>query len=85
MNWLILKPIRRFGKEINEENIPFYKRISSHTARRSFITIMLNQGVPAKVIMSITGHTSLSVFIAYYKPDDDFKIKSMENAFQNLI
>ncbi|MFV0175015.1 site-specific integrase [Empedobacter falsenii] len=79
------KQIRHFGKEINEENIPFYKRISSHTARRSFITIMLNQGVPAKVIMSITGHTSLSVFIAYYKPDDDFKIKSMENAFQNLI
>lgn len=79
------KQIRRFGKEINEENIPFYKRITSHTARRSFITIMLNQGVPTKVIMSITGHTSLSVFITYYKPDDDFKIKSMENAFKNLI
>jgi len=79
------KRIRRYGKEIEEENIPFYKRISSHTARRSFITIMLNQGVPAKIIMSITGHTSLSVFITYYKPDDDFKIKSMENAFQNLI
>jgi len=79
------KRIRRYGKEIKEENIPFYKRISSHTARRSFITIMLNQGVPAKVIMSITGHTSLPVFISYYKPDDDFKIKSMENAFQNLI
>ncbi|MGL5236070.1 MAG: tyrosine-type recombinase/integrase [Empedobacter falsenii] len=79
------KRIRRYGKEIEEKNIPFYKRISSHTARRSFITIMLNQGVPAKVIMSITGHTSLSVFITYYKPDDDFKIKSMENAFQNLI
>ncbi|ROI10900.1 integrase [Kaistella haifensis] len=79
------KLIRRYGKEIKEENIPFHKRVSSHTARRSFITIMLNNGVPTKIIMSITGHTSLPVFTAYYKPDDKARIESMEKAFEKLI
>ena len=79
------KLIRRYGKSIVEENIPFYKRVSSHTARRSFITIMLNFGVPAKIIMSITGHTSLPVFSNYYKPDDKARIESMQNAFKNLM
>lgn len=79
------KLIRRYGKEIKEETIPFYKRVSSHTARRSFITVMLNHGVPAKIIMSITGHTSLPVFNAYYKPDETARIDSMESAFKNLI
>lgn len=78
------KLIRRYGKEIREDNIPFHKRVSSHTARRSFITIMLNNGVPAKIIMSITGHTSLPVFTAYYKPDDKARIESMEKAFEKL-
>lgn len=79
------KLIRRYGKEIKENNIPFHKRVSSHTARRSFITIMLNNGVPAKIIMSITGHTSLPVFTAYYKPDDKARIESMEKAFEKLV
>ena len=48
-----------------------YELISTHTARRSFITIMLNSGVPAKAIMSITGHKSINNFQLYYKPSND--------------
>ena len=59
------------GKEIIEEINPLYERISSHTARRSFITIMKNKKIPDKVIMSYTGHKSLEVFNKYYKPNDD--------------
>lgn len=78
------KKIKRLGKEIIEETMPLYQRISSHVARRTFITIMLNKGVPIKIIMSITGHKSLDNFMLYYKPDDSQKIEGMKEAFKNL-
>lgn len=79
------KKIKRIGNEIIEESIPFYQRVSSHTARRSFITIMLNENVPIKIIMSITGHKSLENFILYYKPDDRQKVDKMKQAFGGLL
>lgn len=78
------KRIRRIGREPIEEVIPFYKRISSHTARRSFITIMLNEGIPAKTIMAITGHKSVTQFLEYYKPSEDYTKESMNTVFGNI-
>ena len=48
-----------------------YELISTHTARRSFITIMLNSGVPDKAIMKITGHKSINNFQVYYRPSNE--------------
>ena len=71
----------RIGKDIIEEISPFYERISSHTARRSFITVMKNKRVPDKVIMEITGHKSLEVFNKYYKPNDEQKTEFMQEVW----
>ena len=68
-----VKKTIKIGKELIEEIKPFYERISSHTARRSFITIMKNKKIPDKVIMGMTGHKSLEVFNKYYKPNDEEK------------
>lgn len=68
-----IKKTIKIGKELIEKITPFYERISSHTARRSFITIMKNKKIPDKVIMGMTGHKSLEVFNKYYKPNDDEK------------
>lgn len=68
-----VKKTIKIGKELIEKITPFYERISSHTARRSFITIMKNKKIPDKVIMGMTGHKSLEVFNKYYKPNDDEK------------
>ena len=76
-----IKKTSKLGNEIIEIVMPFYKRISSHTARRSFITIMKTQKVPDKVIMGYTGHTSLEVFNQYYKPNDIEKVNFMQNVF----
>ncbi|WP_397445981.1 tyrosine-type recombinase/integrase [Polaribacter sp. R77954] len=78
----LIKKTYRIGNEVKEEFKPFYKRISSHTARRSFITIMKNEKVPDKVIMSITGHKSLEVFNKYYKPSKKDKIEFMNSVFK---
>ncbi|WP_055436945.1 tyrosine-type recombinase/integrase [Lacinutrix algicola] len=76
-----VKKISKIGNEVTEVMMPFYKRMSSHTARRSFITIMKNKKIPDKVIMSFTGHKSLEVFNKYYKPHDTDKKDFMKNVW----
>jgi len=61
----------KIGNKVFEKEVPMYELMSTHTARRSFITIMLNSGVPAKAIMKITGHKSINNFQLYYKPTNE--------------
>lgn len=77
----IIKKTMKYGNELIETESPLHDRISSHTARRSFITIMKNEGVPDKVIMSYTGHKSLEVFNNYYRPNENHRVKFMENVW----
>jgi site-specific recombinase XerD len=78
----IVKKTMRYGNDIVESESPLYERISSHTARRSFITIMKNEGVPDKVIMSYTGHKSIEVFNNYYRPNQEHRINFMNQVFK---
>lgn len=77
-----IKKTMRYGNELVETISPVFERISSHTARRTFITVMKNKGVPDKVIMSYTGHRSLSNFNIYYKPSDEKRIDFMQQVWQ---
>ncbi len=77
-----VKKTTRIGNEVIEVVQPLYQRISSHTARRSFITIMKNEKVPDKIIMEFTGHKSLEVFNKYYKPNEDQKKEFMTNVWK---
>tara|TARA_B110000503_G_scaffold59507_1_gene94813 strand:- start:117 stop:1376 length:1260 start_codon:yes stop_codon:yes gene_type:complete len=77
-----IKKTSKLGNEIIETVTPFYERISSHTARRSFITIMKTDKVPDKIIMGFTGHKSLEVFNQYYKPNDIEKVDFMQDVFK---
>ena len=77
-----IKKTTKVGREIIETISPFYERVSSHTARRSFITIMKNKKIPDKVIMSYTGHKSLEVFNQYYKPNNDEKVDFMQTVWK---
>ncbi|MFY7666776.1 tyrosine-type recombinase/integrase [Flavobacterium sp.] len=77
-----IKKTVKVGKDIIEQVNPLFERISSHTARRSFITIMKNNKIPDKVIMSYTGHRSLEVFNKYYKPNNDDKKDFMTSVWK---
>ena len=78
-----IKKSVKIGREIVEQIHPYYERISSHTARRSFITIMKNKRVPDKVIMEITGHKSLEVFNKYYKPNNEERKEFMQTVWKS--
>lgn len=62
----------------------FKDRISTHTARRTFITLMKNEGIADKVIMEMTGHRDLKTFNTYYRPDDKDKKKAVFETFGSI-
>jgi len=63
--------IRNKGKKRVEEKFSKYELICTHTARRSFATNMFKKGVPARVIMKITGHRTEKAFSSYIKISQD--------------
>jgi integrase len=62
----------------------FYERISTHTARRTFITIMRNKGIADKTIMSISGHKDIKTFNMYHQVNNDAKIHAVKSVFENF-
>jgi integrase len=69
------------GKENIKEDMFFYDRISTHTARRTFITMMKRQGKSDKLIASITGHNDMKTLNQYYQINDDEKKEAMDEVF----
>jgi len=62
----------------------FYERISSHTARRTFITIMRNNGIADKTIMSISGHRDIKSFNIYHQVNNTARIEAVQSVFGNI-
>jgi integrase len=69
------------GKENIKVEMIFKDRISTHTARRTFITMMKRQGKSDKLIASITGHTDMKTLNAYYQVNDDETKEAMNEVF----
>lgn len=69
------------GRENIRELMPFYKRVSSHTARRTFITMMKDNGKPDKLIAQITGHKDLKTLNQYYQVNDESKHRAVAETF----
>lgn len=63
--------IRNKGKARIETLFNKYELICTHTARRSFATNMFKRGIPARVIMKITGHKTEKAFSSYIKITQD--------------
>lgn len=59
------------GKEIIREEMFFYKRVSSHTARRTFITMMKRNGKSDKLIAEISGHNDMKTLNQYYQVSNE--------------
>ncbi|MEA5457821.1 site-specific integrase [Arcicella sp. LKC2W] len=53
-----------------EETVPKYELMTSHTARRTFITQSITRGIPLPAIRKMTGHKDLKSFQKYIKLTD---------------
>lgn len=72
INWEIGKYIRQ-GKEV-----PIY-RYHFHCLRSSFVTRLLNKGIPPHQVQLLVGHSNLATTSGYAKADP---VDAIENAFR---
>lgn len=69
------------GKEVIREEMRFCDRISTHTARRTFITMMIREGKSPKLIGKITGQTDIKTINQYYQVEDFDKQQAVDTVF----
>ncbi len=69
------------GKEVIREVMPFYMRVSSHTARRTFITMMKRKGKSDKLIAEISGHNDMKTLNQYYQITDEEVKEAVNETF----
>jgi len=69
------------GKIVTRTDTPYYKRVSSHTARRTFITMMKREGKSDKLISKITGHKDMKTLNTYYQVDNNEKKEAIDQVF----
>jgi len=69
------------GKENIKIEVPFWERISTHTARRTCITLLKKNKYSDKLISKITGHTDLKTLNQYYQVDDEQTSAAMNDTF----
>jgi len=61
---------------------PKYNLITTHTARRTFVTLSLEKGMRAETVMQITGHKSFKTLKKYIKITDKVKTLEMGRAWK---
>lgn len=75
--------IQRYrGPKRIDSKIPKFELITTHTARRTFITLSLEKGIRPEVVMSITGHKDYKTFKAYIKITDTIKKEELLKAWK---
>jgi integrase len=67
------------GKERIEEIKPKYELISSHTARRTFITISLKRGLLPETVMKVSGHKDRKSFQKYVRIAKEEAVEDVRN------
>ena len=70
--------VRYKGQERIEIVKKKYELIGTHTARRSFVSLMLIKGMPIPLIQSITGHKNLKSFSKYIGISLNEKISAVQ-------
>lgn len=79
----LVKLIRFKGSERIESVEPKHDLITSHTARRTFVTLSLEKGMRPETVMAITGHKSYKNFRRYVKLTDKVKKSEMKQIWNN--
>lgn len=72
-----------YGSKVVKEDVSKWKLISSHTARRTFATLLSKKGVNQKSIMKFTGHKSIKTFEQYIRITDTEALNDVSNAWDD--
>jgi integrase len=70
------------GNEKKVNYIPKWKMVSSHTARRTFITLSSEKGLPDHIIMKVTGIRNVQTLQKYKKTSQKSVIDQINKAWE---
>ncbi len=74
----------KFSGSLRSETIePKYMLITTHTARRTFITLSIEAGMNPEAIMKITGHTTYAMMKKYLQVTDTMVQNEYAKAWEN--
>lgn len=71
------------GGKRDVKMVPKYELIKSHTARRTFATMLYKAGVPPRIIMGFTGHQNLDVFMNYVIITQEDRLKAVQKVWES--
>ena len=60
-----LKPVLDENGQRKMEQVPVHELVTSHAARRTYATFLINQGVDTRKVMAMTGHKVEATFNKY--------------------
>jgi len=69
------------GAERIETTLPKHKIISTHTGRRTFVTISLERGMRPETVMKITGHKDMKSFMRYVQVTNSVATRELVEAW----
>lgn len=76
----------KFSGAIRSETIePKYMLITTHTARRTFITLSIEAGMNPEAIMKITGHTTYAMMKKYLQVTDTLVQLEYSKAWEDTV
>ena len=75
---------RYIGNRRIDKTLPKFKLITSHTARKTFVTNSLILGMNERVLKNITGHNDDASFRKYVKIAEDFKQNEMTKTWDKM-
>ncbi|RMG67945.1 MAG: site-specific integrase [Bacteroidetes bacterium] len=77
----IVETTRTVGNTQYTRTFPKHVLISTHTARRTFITLSLEKGMRPEVVMQITGHKNYKTLMRYVRIVDKVKEEELMKAW----
>jgi integrase len=80
----LVTTVRFSGAKRTENTFPKWKLITSHTARKTFVTNSLILGMKEMVLKNISGHRKEENFKRYVKIADNFKKSEIANTWDRL-
>ncbi len=73
--------VRHSGAERREAHFAKWQLVTSHTGRRTFVTLSLQKGMRPEVLMQITGHKDIGTMMRYVNILGETTAKEMRKAW----
>lgn len=76
-----VRKVKYINGEMKVEYVPFYKVLTTHVARKSYITNSLILDIPERIVRSISKHKNEKSFRRYIELSEEFKDQKIREAY----